>query len=100
LLPKDGVGLLLDDDARGGWKPGARAKAALRTALDLIFPPQSLDDGPLPLSSGFSAQAWNRIAFIDGSVCDGCGLTPTLITNRNKPDRVTLSMSAMRDINV
>ncbi len=41
--------------------------------MDLIFPPQSLDDGPLPLSPGFSAEAWSRISFIDGPLCDGCG---------------------------
>ncbi|MDP3854127.1 MAG: ComF family protein [Phenylobacterium sp.] len=48
-------------------------KAAVRTALDLIFPPQSLDAGPLPQSPGFSAEAWSRISFIDGPLCDGCG---------------------------
>lgn len=45
-----------------------------RSALDLIFPPQGLDDGPRPLTSGFSAQAWSRIHFLDDPVCDGCGV--------------------------
>jgi len=62
---------LQDDDAEGRWKPGL--EAAVRTALDLIFPPQSLDAGPLPQSPGFSAEAWSRISFIDGPLCDGCG---------------------------
>jgi predicted amidophosphoribosyltransferase len=63
----------LDGDAAPWWKPGARAKAAVRTALDLLFPPQSLDDGVAPMTAGFSAQAWTQIAFIDGPLCDGCG---------------------------
>jgi len=54
-------------------KPGPRAKALWRGALDLIFPPQSLDGGPAPQSGGISAEAWSRIQFIDGPVCDGCG---------------------------
>lgn len=42
-------------------------------ALDMLFPPQSLDGGPRPLAGGFSADAWSRIRFLDGPVCDGCG---------------------------
>ena len=45
-----------------------------RAALDLVFPPQGLDDGPRPLSGGFSADAWSRIHFLDDPVCDGCGI--------------------------
>jgi ComF family protein len=45
----------------------------LGRALDLIFPPQALDGGPRPLSTGLSAQAWSRIAFIAEPLCDGCG---------------------------
>lgn len=63
----------LDGDAGAWWKPGPRAKAAVRTALDMLFPPQSLDDGAAPMTSGFSADAWLRIPFIDGPLCDGCG---------------------------
>lgn len=47
--------------------------AAWRGALDMLFPPQSLDGGPRPLAGGFSADAWSRIRFLDGPVCDGCG---------------------------
>jgi hypothetical protein len=53
------------------WKP--RARAAWRTALDLVLPPQTLDGGPRPLAGGFSAETWSRIHFLDGPVCDGCG---------------------------
>jgi len=45
-----------------------------RACLDLVFPPQGLDDGPRPLTSGFSAEAWSRIHFLDDPVCDGCGV--------------------------
>ena len=38
-----------------------------------MFPPQSLDGGPAPQASGFSAEAWSRITFLDDPVCDGCG---------------------------
>lgn len=44
-----------------------------RGALDVVFPPQSLDAGPRPLSGGYSAGHWSRIRFLDGPVCDGCG---------------------------
>lgn len=55
------------------WKPGPRLKAAVRGALDLVFPPQALDGGPAPLSAGFTAEAWSRITFLDDPLCDGCG---------------------------
>lgn len=38
-----------------------------------MLPPQTLDGGPRPLAGGFSAEAWSRIHFLDGPVCDGCG---------------------------
>jgi hypothetical protein len=63
----------LDGDAAAWWKPGPRAKAAVRTALDFVFPPQSLDDGVAPMTNGFNAEAWTRIPFVDGPLCDGCG---------------------------
>ncbi|RAK65545.1 ComF family protein [Phenylobacterium kunshanense] len=53
------------------WKP--RFQAAWRGALDMLFPPQTLDGGPRPLAGGFSAESWSRIHFLDGPVCDGCG---------------------------
>lgn len=46
---------------------------AWRVALDMLFPPQSLDGGPRPLAGGFSALGWSKIRFLDGPVCDGCG---------------------------
>lgn len=60
-------------DSDAWWKPGPRAKGLARAALDLIFPPQALDDTPGALSAGFSAEGWSRIGFIDGPLCDGCG---------------------------
>ena len=54
-------------------KPGPRAKALWRGALDLVFPPQSLDGGEAAMAGGLSAATWSRIHFLDGPVCDGCG---------------------------
>ena len=54
-------------------KPGPRVRSALRGALDLIFPPQALDGGTA-LAGGISAEGWSRIHFLDGPVCDGCGV--------------------------
>ena len=42
-------------------------------AVDLILPPLALDEGDRPQSPGLSARAWERIHFIDGPLCDGCG---------------------------
>lgn len=39
----------------------------------MIFPPQAIDGGPA-LAGGLSAEAWSRIHFLDGPVCDGCSL--------------------------
>jgi ComF family protein len=63
-----------DGDLRAAWKPGARTRAALNAVLDLILPPQMLDGGPRPMTSGLSAEAWGRIRFIEAPLCDGCGL--------------------------
>ncbi|OHB30213.1 MAG: amidophosphoribosyltransferase [Phenylobacterium sp. RIFCSPHIGHO2_01_FULL_69_31] len=60
-----------DGDFAASWKP--RVRAAWRVTLDMLFPPQTLDGGPRPLAGGFSADAWSRIRFLDGPVCDGCG---------------------------
>jgi predicted amidophosphoribosyltransferase len=62
-----------DGGSRCFWEPGPRLKSAGRGVLDLIFPPQTLDPGERPQSPGLSAEAWSRIVFIDGPVCDGCG---------------------------
>ena len=43
-----------------------------RGALDMVFPPQSIDGGPA-LAGGLSVAAWSRIQWLDGPVCDGCG---------------------------
>ena len=43
-----------------------------RGALDLILPPQAFDGGAAQ-GRGLSAEAWSRITFLDGPVCDGCG---------------------------
>jgi ComF family protein len=45
----------------------------MRGALDMIFPPQSIDGGRA-LAGGLSAAAWSRIQWLDGPVCDGCGV--------------------------
>ncbi|MDO8411225.1 MAG: ComF family protein [Phenylobacterium sp.] len=64
----------LQDGLSGlSWKPGAQLKSAGRDLLDLVFPPQALDAGPRPLSPGLSPEAWMKITFLDGPVCDGCG---------------------------
>ncbi|WP_340644834.1 ComF family protein [Phenylobacterium sp.] len=64
---------LQDGLSEAWWKPGPRMKSAARTALDLLFPPQSLDDGPRPLATGLTATGWSQIRFLDDPVCDGCG---------------------------
>jgi ComF family protein len=72
---RGGADMDLQDGVWGALKPGPRVRAFGRGLLDLVFPPHSLDEdlGPAPQSSGFSADAWSRIAFVDGPVCDGCG---------------------------
>jgi len=54
-------------------KPGPRVRAMWRGTLDLIFPPQAIDGGAAQ-AGGLSAEAWSRIQFLDGPVCDGCGV--------------------------
>jgi ComF family protein len=53
-------------------KPGPRLRGLARTALDMVFPPQSIDGRPA-LAGGLSAAAWSRVHWLDGPVCDGCG---------------------------
>jgi len=53
-------------------KPPPALAAAWRNGLDLIFPPRGLDGAPA-LAGGLTAEAWSRIHFLDGPVCDGCG---------------------------
>jgi ComF family protein len=71
---------LLDRETATAFWLGAarRARRGLGHAIDLILPPQALDEGALddaerPLTPGLSARGWERIQFIDGPVCDGCG---------------------------
>ncbi|MFC3068992.1 ComF family protein [Phenylobacterium soli] len=56
-----------------GWTPAPHLRAAWRTALDLVFPPRSLDGGPAASAGGLPAELWSRIHFLDDPVCDGCG---------------------------
>jgi ComF family protein len=58
---------------RSVLKPGLRLKGLWRGALDAVFPPQSIDGSPA-LAGGLSAAAWSRIQWLDGPVCDGCGV--------------------------
>jgi len=58
---------------RSVLKPGPRVRGLLRGALDMVFPPQSIDGQPT-LAGGLSAAAWSRIHWLDGPVCDGCGV--------------------------
>lgn len=43
----------------------------MRGALDMIFPREDLE--PTVGTHGLTAEAWTRIHFLDGPVCDGCG---------------------------
>lgn len=54
----------------GQWKP--HATGLLRTALDFLLPPRSLD-GEAAQSIGLSGEAWGRVSFLAEPVCDGCG---------------------------
>jgi ComF family protein len=56
-----------------GWKQALNGQALLRGALDLIFPRETLDGEPTVGALGLSPEAWSRIHFLDGPVCDGCG---------------------------
>jgi ComF family protein len=58
---------------RGVLKPGPRLAGLARGALDMVFPPQSIDGQPT-LAGGLSVTAWSRIHWLDGPVCDGCGV--------------------------
>lgn len=46
----------------------------VRSALDFLLPPQALDGGARPLTSGLSAEAWSRIRFVEAPSCNQCGL--------------------------
>jgi len=55
------------------WKPGPRATALWRGALELVFPRETLDGTHSVGAEGLDPQVWMRIRFLDGAVCDGCG---------------------------
>jgi len=59
--------------AGGVWKAGPRVAGVIGRALDLVFPPQTLDGSDGAQSVGLSAEAWARIQFISEPCCDGCG---------------------------
>lgn len=70
----------LDAPAAHEWAT-ALASGALRRArrgvghvVDLVLPPLALDRGEPSQSPGLSVRAWERIRFIDGPVCDRCGV--------------------------
>jgi ComF family protein len=52
---------------------GPRLRSAIASVIDLVLPPQALDGGVRPMTSGLSVQAWQRIHFIEAPLCDGCG---------------------------
>ncbi len=56
------------------WRDAARRlRRGVGHAVDLILPPLALDDTERPQTLGLSARGWERIQFIDGPVCNGCG---------------------------
>jgi ComF family protein len=56
-----------------GWKQALSGKVLLRGALDLILPRETLDGAAVTGAHGLAPEAWVRIHFLDGPVCDGCG---------------------------
>lgn len=61
----------------GGWgerlKAGPRLRAFGRGLADLILPPVAHDSREATAAAGLSADAWNRVIFLEAPVCDGCG---------------------------
>jgi ComF family protein len=58
------------------FKPGARVRETLRAALDLVLPPQALDEGAgaaAVQTQGLSPDLWARIGFIAPPFCARCG---------------------------
>jgi ComF family protein len=60
-------------DRGGVWKPGPHANALIGRVLDLVLPPELLDQPGAPQSRGLSGEAWSKIRFIAEPLCDGCG---------------------------
>ena len=55
----------------------ASARRVVDGALDLLLPPQPLDEGVGQGAAvqwrGLTPPAWSRIAFIEAPFCDACG---------------------------
>jgi ComF family protein len=66
---------MVSQDGEVGWrlKPGPRLRTTFAAVLDLILPPQALDGGLRPMTSGLSVEGWSRMQFIEAPLCDGCG---------------------------
>jgi ComF family protein len=60
-----------DGAAGAAWKPALRALG--RGLVDFAFPPHALEGGAGGQSTGFSADAWTRVSFLEAPWCDGCG---------------------------
>jgi ComF family protein len=64
-----------DGAARADRKPRlSDLRPALRALADVVLPRRAFDDHSPVQSPGLSLRAWTRIRFIDGPVCDGCGV--------------------------
>ncbi len=62
------------ESATALWSDAARrVRRGAGHAIDRILPPLALDAGERPQTPGLSVRTWERIRFIDGPVCDGCG---------------------------
>jgi len=59
---------------RERWEAGRlRLNALGRGLTDLILPPVAHDSREATAAAGLSADAWNRVIFLEDPVCDGCG---------------------------
>jgi ComF family protein len=65
----------IEDGAwRERWDAGRlRLKALGRGLTDLVLPPVAHDSREATAAAGLSADAWNRVIFLEDPVCDGCG---------------------------
>ncbi|RZJ44756.1 MAG: ComF family protein [Brevundimonas sp.] len=45
-----------------------------RGVIDLLLPPLAHDSPEATASAGLTADAWNRVIFLEDPVCDGCGV--------------------------
>lgn len=69
-----GADMGAEDGLFGGeWKRALPGRGLVRGALELILPRETLDGETAVGAQGLSAEAWMRIHFLDGPVCDGCG---------------------------